>query len=92
MIQVDSVNGLFEMSGGFFVLLNVLKLHHDKLVKGVNPIAVSFFAIWGYWNLYYYAAISQTYSLFGSASVAIMNTVWLCQLAYYSRLNMRLKS
>jgi len=83
--MVDLINGLFEMAGGAFVALNVLRLYRDKKVRGVSMIATSFFVVWGYWNLYFYPSLDQWWSAIGAASVAIVNSVWLSQMVYYSR-------
>jgi len=82
---VDNVNGLFEVMGGAFVFMNVLRLYKDKSVRGVSPIATSFFVVWGYWNLYYYPSVGQIWSAFGASSVAVVHTIWLCQMIYYVR-------
>ena len=51
---MDSVNGAFELCGGFFILLSVRQLYLDKQVKGVSLSHVGFFTLWGAWNLVYY--------------------------------------
>jgi len=82
---IDNVNGLFEMAGGLFVFMSVLKLHRDKKVRGVSMIAIVFFTVWGFWNLFYYPSLDQFWSAVGASSVALMNIVWLCQMVYYTR-------
>jgi len=82
---MDNINGAFEMAGGAFVALNVLRLHRDKNVRGVSMVTVAFFTVWGAWNLIYYPALDQWWSALGASSVAIMNTVWLGQIIYYTR-------
>lgn len=84
MIQ-DSINAAFEFFAGAFVLLNIIKLHHDKCVQGVSVIAVTFFTIWGCWNLYYYAHLSQFASWAAGISVVTANTVWVAQMIYYRK-------
>lgn len=81
----DNVNGMFEVVGGLFVAANVLRLYRDKKVRGVSRIATAFFVVWGYWNLYYYAAIGQWWSQAGALSAALVNSVWLGQMVYYTR-------
>lgn len=82
---MDNINGLFEMVGGAFIFLNVLKLHKDKKVKGVSPVAITFFTVWGFWNLAYYPALGQWWSALGASSVALINMIWLGQIVYYNR-------
>jgi hypothetical protein len=79
----DIANGAFELAGGGFILLHILKLYADKSVAGVSWIAVAFFTIWGFWNLYYYPKLGQKASYWGGLFVAIMNTIWLALLCYY---------
>lgn len=81
----DSVNGLWEVLGGLFILLSVLKLLRDKQVRGVSWIHVLFFTVWGHWNLYYYPHLGQWVSFCGGMGVMLTNTVWLLLLLYYSR-------
>jgi len=79
----DLVNGLFELAGGFFILLSCMKLYKDKKVRGISWIHVGFFASWGYWNLYYYPSLGQTISFIGGIGVVTMNTILLVQMLYY---------
>ena len=80
----DLVNGIFELFGGFFILLSVIKLHKEKKVRGISWIHAGFFALWGYWNLFYYPHLGQMVSFIGGIGVVNMNAAWLVQLIYYS--------
>ena len=79
----DNVNGLYELLGGLFILLNCKKLLKDKKVKGISIIAVAFFASWGVWNLYYYPVLNQWCSFVGGIGIVVMNTIWICMMLYY---------
>jgi len=79
----DNVNGTFEVLGGFFICLNIWDVWTSKTVAGVSWIAVAFFTLWGFWNLFYYPKLGQRMSFLGSAFVAIANVVWLVLLIYY---------
>ena len=81
----DLINGLFESSGTFFILMSVLKLRKEKKVRGVSWIHAGFFAAWGYWNLFYYPHLSQWISFVGGIGIVSTNTFWLGQLIYYTR-------
>ena len=81
----DNVNGLFELLGGFFILFSVLKLYKQKKVRGVSAIGISYFAAWGYWNIYYYPHLNQWFSFVGGLFVVLINTFWLGQIIYYLR-------
>lgn len=81
----DIFNGIFEMSGGFFLWLNVISLYKAKCVKGVSIFSFGFFAIWGYWNLYYYPSLEQWVSLIGATSCTLANTAWIILALRYRK-------
>lgn len=79
----DKINGLFELLGGAFVLLNCARLYKDKKVRGVSFMAVSYFTLWGYWNIYYYPHLNQWMSFIGGLTIVAMNTLWIIMMVYY---------
>jgi hypothetical protein len=81
----DLINGLFEFLGGVLICLSIYKLHKQKIVRGVSPLPVAFFALWGYWNLLYYPSLHQWFSFFGGLVVVTANTIWVIQMYYYLR-------
>lgn len=81
----DMINGAFEMSGCFFILLHIMRLHRDKKVRGISVIAFSYFTLWGFWNIYYYPHLGQWLSFIGGTSIAIVNLIYVCQILYYLR-------
>lgn len=80
----DMINGSFEILGGFAILLSVLKLHSDKVVRGVSWPHVAFFTGWGLWNLFYYPHLDQWFSFFGGAWLVTVNTIWVSQIIYWN--------
>jgi hypothetical protein len=86
-LNPDIVNGLFELAGSAFLLLNVRQLHRDKELNGVHWLPTLFFSTWGVWNLYFYPSLGQWFSFFGGLAIVVVNTLWLAQIAYYARLN-----
>jgi hypothetical protein len=82
----DIINGLFEFLGGWFVFLHIQTLYKDKAVKGISWPAISFFVVWGYWNLYYYSYLGQFISFIGGFVLAVANTIWLTMIIYYKYL------
>ena len=81
----DIVNGLFELFGGLVIWLNVARLVKDKEVKGVSWVVMAFFAVWGYWNLYYYPHLGQMFSFVGGFFVVAANTAWVVLFLHYRR-------
>lgn len=79
----DLINGTLEACGALFIFLSVRKLYQDKCVRGVSWLHAGFFAVWGYWNLFYYPHLDQWFSFFGGVAIVATNTFWLAQLIYY---------
>jgi len=81
----DIVNGLFESCGGFFILFSCVLLYKQKKVRGVSPVHISYFTLWGFWNPYYYTFLKQQVSFFGCVFVVAVNLFWLVLLIHYIR-------
>ena len=83
----DLINGLFECIGGVFLWLSCWRLYQHKEVKGVSAIPITFYAAWGYWNLFYYPSLNQWFSFFAGFIVVSANTTWVIMALYYKRKN-----
>jgi hypothetical protein len=81
----DKINGLFELTGGLFILLHCIKLYKDKKVRGVSFVATGYFVLWGYWNIYYYPFLEQWASFIGGLTIVVMNSVWIGMMIYYMK-------
>ena len=84
MSWADTTNGLLELAGGVFVMLSIFKVIDDKKVRGVSWVHVSFFTVWGVWNLYYYPSLDQWFSFVGGLFLVSVNAVWVALLLYYT--------
>jgi hypothetical protein len=82
----DVVNGSYELLGAPFILLSVIQLAKEKKVHGVSWLHAGFFATWGMWNLYYYPHLEQWFSFVGGIAIVTVNTFWLGQLIYYTKI------
>ena len=80
----DIINACFELFGAPFALLSIIALYRKKVVRGVSWVHISFFALWGLWNLFYYPYLGQWYSFAGGVALTSINSVWLYQLIYYT--------
>ncbi len=83
MIWQDGVNGAYESLGAFFVFLNILKVLHDKTVRGVSIFATAFFTSWGVRNLYYYPRLGQWCSFTGGVALVTANATWIVLMLHY---------
>lgn len=79
----DFVNGLFETTSGLFGLINIFRLVKDKELKGISWIPTFFFTIWGFWNVYYYPTLHQTFSFIGGIFISSVNIFWLILVFHY---------
>jgi len=79
----DMVNGSFQFCAAPFIILSIIKLHKDKMVRGVSCLQVGFFTSLGMWNLYYFPHLNQWASFWGGFSVALADLIWLIQMIYY---------
>ena len=75
-MNVDLVNGLFEMFGAVLTWMNAHRLYKDKHIQGVYWPVTAFFTLWGLWNLYYYPALGQWFSFVGGLVLVAGNVVW----------------
>lgn len=81
----DIANALFEFVGGALIWVNVLRLHKDKMIRGVHWGPTGFFAAWGLWNLFYYPHLEQWWSFAGGCFIVTTNTIWVAQMIYYRK-------
>lgn len=79
----DFINGCLEGFGGLLIGWSIVRLYHDKIVRGVHPLPVTFFACWGFWNLFFYPHLDQRFSFAGGCVMVVFNTAWLLQMLYY---------
>jgi hypothetical protein len=70
----DVLNGIFELVGSLFILLNVKRVLRDKRVLGFDWRVMLFFTSWGFWNLYYYPHLDQWFSFVGGVSRAAVRS------------------
>lgn len=88
----DFCNGGFEFLAGIFNWINVRRVYRDKEVKGYSVPVAGFFALWGFWNLYYYPHLNQWVSFFGGLSISLSNLVWIAFAIYYTKFYRRGKN
>ena len=82
-MNLDLINGLFEIMAGLMILNNCRVLAKQKHVSGVSVISTAFFFLWGLWNLHYYPSLGQTYSYFAGMLIAVANLIWVVLMLKY---------
>lgn len=83
-MNIDIINSILIVVAGGFISVSVFKLYRDKVVRGVSPIHVGFFTLYGFWHIYFFSALDQWYSVMGGIVATSMNTLWFYMLIYYT--------
>lgn len=85
MLLPDFINGIFELSGGLFILNHVRVLIRHQRVAGVSLLSNLFFLSWGFWNLFYYPHLGQWVSFAGGVFLSLTSALYNILLWYYAR-------
>lgn len=85
MTTHDLINACFEGGGAIFLCLNVRRLLKDKSVKGVSLLTTSWWTAWGFWNVYFYAAVSCAASFWAGIAVLAVQAVWVVLALHFAR-------
>ncbi len=85
MNNLDLINASFEMSACLFVLNHCRVLMEHKETRGVSIVSMLFFTVWGFWNLVYYPALGQMFSMLGGVFVVLANAVYVMLMITYRR-------
>ena len=85
MVLPDLINAIFNLSGGFFIGLNIRSILHHKCLKGTNIFTIIFFTSWGIWNLFYFSNLQQAISFYCGIVITLANIVWLGLAFKYRR-------
>lgn len=88
----DVINSLFELGGGFAIILSIIRVLRDKAVAGISIIHVAFFSLWGVWNLWYYPHLDQMFSFWAGLFVVGTNLIWIGLLIRYGRKKCQMSS
>lgn len=87
----DTINALFEIGGGVFILNHCRVLYRDKMVRGVSIVSTLFFALWGIWNIFYYPHLGQWLSFIGGLVITISQCIWIGMMWYYTNKETKIK-
>lgn len=85
--ELDTINGLFELTGAAARSGDIRRLIIDKRVEGISYASATFFMTWGVWNLVYYAGLDQWMSYIGGAALSLASLTWLALAICYARRN-----
>ena len=86
-MNLDILNGIFELGGALALAYNVRQIRRDKSIKGVHWLPTIWFSAWGLFNLAYYPSLQQWFSFSGGCAIVLVNLTWLGHVFYYSNNN-----
>jgi hypothetical protein len=81
-LSPDTINAVFELSGGFFLLNHCRTLWASKEAYGVSLLSTAFFLLWGCWNIFYYPHLGQMLSFYAGLFIMFANTLWVGMIIY----------
>lgn len=81
----DFTNGLFELVAAILQILSIISVLEHKEVKGVSVFPITFFTLWGAWNLFFYPYHQLWYSFWGGLVMFSVNVVYIGLLIKYGR-------
>lgn len=84
MISPDVTQAGFELGSACFGVLNVRAIRRSKSLAGVHWLPTTFFAAWGLYNLWFYAAINLPLAWWAGLSITAVNVVWLGHVCWYA--------
>ena len=80
---IDMVNSFFPFVGSIFVILNIIKMHKDKELKGSHWFSPLFFYCGQIWGAYFMYTLHKWWSLAGAIVLTFFNFVWYFTMLYY---------
>lgn len=80
---MDQINAFFEFVGALLICFSIRRMAVDKQVRGVSLVPTTFFATWGFWNLFFYPHLHQWWSFGAGLFMVTVNAIWLVQMMYY---------
>jgi hypothetical protein len=83
MISPDLTQAGWELGSAAFGLLNVRAIRRSKSIAGIHWLPTAFFAAWGLYNLWFYAALHLPIAWWAGLAITAVNLVWLAHVGWY---------
>lgn len=80
----DLINAGFNFIAGFFILNNCRVLLRQKLVRGVSVISVTFYLLWGIWNIFWFQYLDTPWSFYAGLFEMLSNCLWIGLMLYFN--------
>ena len=82
-MNLDVINGIFELVGSIFIWGSVRQLVRDKGYAGLFLPQIMVYTAWGAWNLLYYPSLGQWWSTIAGVNVLVANLTWIILAGRY---------
>ena len=79
----DQINATLELTGAVFTFRNALRVYRDRGYAGITWTAVAFFTTWGFWNIWYYPSLHQSWSFAAAVLLLAANLLWVSAMAWF---------
>ena len=80
----DHTQAAWELGSAMFGILNIKAVRKSRSIAGVHWLPTAFFAAWGIYNLWFYAALGLPVSWWAGMAITAVNLTWLGHLCYYA--------
>lgn len=84
VVSPDITQACWELGSAGFGLLNIKAVRQSQSIAGVHWLPTAFFAAWGIYNLWFYAALGLPISWYAGIAITVVNLTWLGHLCYYA--------
>ncbi len=84
-LDPDVTQACWEGGSAILQLLNVRAIRKSRSIAGIHWLPTAFFAGWGIYNLWFYAALNLPYAWWAGMAITLVNLIWLGHLWYYAR-------
>lgn len=87
-MNIDLINGSFEVLAGLLQIANIVQIYKDKSVKGVTIYPLLLFTVWGLFNLiFFYPTLQLWLSWMGGSIIIVTNVIWIILYFKYKKDN-----
>ncbi|XAI95940.1 hypothetical protein [Microcystis phage Mwe-JY26] len=81
----DIINAGFQLLAAFLIAMHCRAVWKARDVAGVSIFATFCFALWGVWNVYYFATLGQVWSYYAAYACAAAHAAYMSLLLTFRR-------
>ena len=81
---LDSINGAFQLGSSVAIFDHCWTAYKNKSAASTSKLAVGFFTLWSVWNIIYFVALDQYFSVLCGTLAVIANFCYMWLLHLYT--------